>query len=175
MARLCHFQHFYPAVDEFLDTAVKRTIEQAADNHALQAFDATILKVLFLIRYIDELPGSVDNLVTLCRRDRRRQAGRRNKIEESLSRLEGETLIDRNGDLDLFLTNEERDIGREIKSVSVPSGAEERELGRLLFEKFWVMFANTRTALPVGTSRSRASVMITRSDTNWKAASRSPS
>jgi hypothetical protein len=132
---LVPFYRFYPAVEGFLDTAVKRTIDQAGDNHVLKSFDSTILKVLFLIRYVDELPGSVDNLVTLCvdEIDADRLALRKT-IEESLARLEGETLIARNGDLYFFLTNEERDIGREIKSTPVPSGAEERELGKLLFE-----------------------------------------
>jgi len=132
---LVPFHRFYPAVEGFLDTAVKRTIDQAADNHALQALDTTVLKVLFLIRYIEQLPGSVDNLVTLCvdEIDADRLALRKT-IEASLSRLEGETLIARNGDLYFFLTNEERDIGREIKNTAVPSGAEERELGKLLFE-----------------------------------------
>lgn len=132
---LVPFYRFYPAVEGFLDTAVKRTIDQAGDNHALDAFDGTVLKVLFLIRYIDELPGSVDNLVTLCvdEIDTDKLALRK-RIEASLARLESETLIARNGDLYFFLTNEERDIGREIKSVSISSGAEERELGKLLFE-----------------------------------------
>ncbi len=132
---LIPFYRFYPAVEGFLDTGVKRTIDQAGDNHALQTFDATVLKVLFLIRYIDELPGSVDNLVTLCidEIDIDKLALRKT-IETSLARLEAETLIARNGDLYFFLTNEERDIGREIKNISIPSGAEERELGKLLFE-----------------------------------------
>ncbi len=132
---LVPFYRFYPAVEGFLDTAVKRTIDQAAENHALKPFDTIVLQELFLIRYIDELPGSVDNLVTLCVDgidvDR---LSLRKKIEASLARLESETLIARNGDLYFFLTNEERDIGREIKNTMVPSGAEERELGKLLFE-----------------------------------------
>ena len=132
---LIPFHRFYPAVEGFLDTAVKRTIEQAGDNHALKSFDITVLKVLFLIRYIEELPGSVDNLVTLCVSEiDTDKLALRKTIEASLARLEGETLIARNGDLYFFLTNEERDIGREIKSQAVPSGAEERELGKLLFE-----------------------------------------
>ncbi len=132
---LVPFYRFYPAVEGFLDTAVKRTIDQAGDNHALKAFDTTILKVLFLIRYIEELPGSVDNLLTLCvdEIDTDKLALRKN-IEASLLRLESQTLISRNGDLYFFLTNEERDIGREIKNSAVPSGTEERELGKLLFE-----------------------------------------
>ena len=132
---LVPFYRFYPAVEGFLDTVVTLTIDQARDNHALEAFDGTVLKVLFLIRYIDELPGSVDNLVTLCVNEiDTDKLALRKTIETSLSRLEGETLIARNGDLYFFLTNEERDIGREIKNVAVPSGAEERELGKLLFE-----------------------------------------
>ncbi|MCK4303758.1 MAG: BREX system P-loop protein BrxC [Candidatus Eisenbacteria sp.] len=132
---LVPFYGFYPAVEGFLDTAVKLTIDQASDNHALQSFDTTVLKVLFLIRYIDELPGSVDNLVTLCVNEiDTDKLALRKTIEASLSRLEGETLIARNGELYFFLTNEERDIGREIKNTAVPSGAEARELGKLLFE-----------------------------------------
>ena len=132
---LVPFYRFYPAVEGFLDTAVKRTIDQAADNHALESFDAIVLKVLFLIRYIEEVPGNVDNLATLCVGEiDTDKLELRKKIAASLSRLEAETLIARNGELYFFLTNEERDIGREIKSTAVPSGAEERELGKLLFE-----------------------------------------
>jgi len=132
---LVPFYRFYPAVEGFLEGAVKRTIDQASDNASLQPFDSTILKVLFLIRYIDVLPGSVDNLVTLCvdEIDCDKLALRK-AIEESLARLESETLIARNGELYFFLTNEERDIGREIKGVTIPSGAEERLLGSLLYE-----------------------------------------
>ncbi len=132
---LVPFYRFYPSVEGFLDTSVKRTIDQAGENHALQPFDSTVLKVLFLIRYIDELPGNVDNLVTLCvdQIDADRLALRRT-IEDSLTRLEGETLVARNGDVYFFLTNEERDIGREIKNTPIPSGGEARELGELIFE-----------------------------------------
>ena len=56
------------------------------------------------------------------------------QVESSLNRLESETLIARNADRYFFLTNEERDIGREIKSVRIHDGAEERKLGQLLFE-----------------------------------------
>ena len=133
---LVPFHRFYPAVEGFLDTAVKRTIDRALESHTLETFDGTLLQVLFLIRYVDELPGSVDNLVTLCvaEIDCDRLALRKS-IEASLARLEGETLIARNGDLYLFLTNEERDIGREIKRTDIGSGAVTRELGKLLFDE----------------------------------------
>ncbi|MCI0418742.1 MAG: BREX system P-loop protein BrxC, partial [Acidobacteria bacterium] len=125
---------FYPSIESFLDTAVKRTIDQARVNASLEDFDIHLLQVLFLIRYVDEMKGNVDNLVTLCldQIDADRLALRR-KIEASLGRLEKETLISRNGDLYFFLTNEERDIGREIKSVEINSGEEPKLLGELIF------------------------------------------
>src|SRR5581483_11024334 len=55
---------FYPSIDSFLDTAVKRTIDQAKDNPTLKSFDIEILRVLFLIRYVDEIKGNIDNLTT---------------------------------------------------------------------------------------------------------------
>ncbi len=131
---LIPFYEFYPAVEGFLDSAVKRTIQQAGENSALQPFDELVLQVLFLIRYIDELPGSADNLATLFvdEIDADKLVLRRS-LEESLARLESETLISRNGDLYFFLTNEERDISREIKNTPVPQGSEARVLSELIF------------------------------------------
>jgi len=93
------------------------------------------LQVLFLIRYVDEVKGNVDNLVTFCldEIDADRLALRR-QIEESLQRLEKETLINRSGDNYFFLTNEERDISREIKNVDLNSGDEAKLLGELIFQ-----------------------------------------
>ena len=52
----------------------------------------------------------------------------------SLQRLERETLISRSGDNYFFLTNEERDINREIKNVDLSSGEEAKLLGDVLFD-----------------------------------------
>ena len=126
---------FYPSIESFLDTAVKRTISQAADNGALGEFDVKILQTLFLIRYVDEMKGNVDNLVTLCVDEV--DADRldlRTRIEDSLQTLERETLISRSGDIYFFLTNEERDISREIKNVDLDSGQEARFIGELVYD-----------------------------------------
>ena len=126
---------FYPSIESFLDTAVKKTIDQAGTNTSLEPFDIHMLQVLFLIRYVEEIKGNVDNLVTLCidRIDCDRLALRR-QIEASLQRLEKETLISRNGDIYFFLTNEERDINQEIKNVILNSGEESRLLGEILYD-----------------------------------------
>lgn len=128
--------NFYPSIESFLDTSVKKTIDQAKTNPSLKPFDIHVLQVLFLIRYVDEMKGNVDNLVTLCldHIDGNRLALRR-QIEECLVRLEKETLINRNGDIYFFLTNEERDINKEIKQVDLTSGEESKMVGELIFEE----------------------------------------
>lgn len=129
---------FYPSIESFLDTAVKRTIDQAGQNKTLHEFDVSMLKALFMIRYVDEIKGNIDNLVTLCiesiDEDRIKL---RKKIEDSLLRLEKETLIARSGENFYFLTNEEQDISREIKNVELGFGDESRALSKIIFEDIY--------------------------------------
>ena len=47
--------------------------------------------------------------------------------------MKRQTLISRNGDLYFFLTNEERDINREIKNEELASGEEAKLLGEIIF------------------------------------------
>lgn len=132
---LVPLHRFYPSIESFLEGVVKSTIENARKNPSLQEFDVQVLQTLFLIRYVDEIPGNVDNLITLfvdeidaSRKDLRDQ------IEASLQRLEGQTLISRNGDNFFFLTNEERDISREIKAIDLTAAEEAKTLGQFLFD-----------------------------------------
>jgi hypothetical protein len=126
---------FYTAIEGFLDTAVKRTIDQASENPVLEAFDVETLRTLFMIRYVDLVKGTVNNLVTLSltQIDDDRIAIRE-QLEATLARLEKESLITRNGDEYQFLTNEERDITRKIKATEVTSSDENKELSSLIFK-----------------------------------------
>lgn len=132
---LIPFHRFYASVEGFLDTAVKRTIDQAGGNKTLDSFDVQMLRTLFMIRYVDIIKGTLDNLVTLSieKIDEDKLALRK-QIEESLQRLEKESLITRNGDEFLFLTNEERDITRKIKATDLAASEENKELGNLIFK-----------------------------------------
>jgi hypothetical protein len=126
---------FYPAIESFLDTGVKRTIDHAAKNSSLETMDVKLLQVLFLIRYVDEIKGNVDNLVTLCLNEiDADRLGMKRQIDAGLQRLEKETLISRSGDNYFFLTNEERDVNREIKAMDLSGGEEARLLGDVIFE-----------------------------------------
>ena len=89
------------------------------------------------IRVLDNLSvGTRDDLSAVCSYneiDADRLALKK-KIDEGLHRLEKETLISRSGDTYFFLTNEERDINREIKNVNLSGGEEAKLLGELIFD-----------------------------------------
>ena len=127
---------FFPCIESFLDTAVKRSIDQARDNVNLDVpFDIKILQTLFLIRYVDIIKPNIENLVTLCidEVDTDRIVLKQN-IEAALERLEKQNLINCNGDLYFFLTDEEREVSREIKNIEILSSAEVELLGNIIFE-----------------------------------------
>lgn len=129
---------FYPSIESFLDTSVKRAIDQAADNSVLELpGDLQLLKALFLIRYVAEVvKPTVDNLATLCldQIDADKLALKR-RIQSSLERLEAQRLVSRNGDQWFFLTNEERDVANEIGRVDVAAGEKSRLLSELVFDE----------------------------------------
>ncbi len=135
---------FYPSIESFIDTSAKRSIDEAPDNLALEPYDVQLLKALFLIRYIpDIIKPNVDNLATLCvdEIDADKLALKR-KIQESLTRLEHQRLVSRNGELWSFLTNEERDVAREIGHVEVSAIEKSRLLSELIFEE--ILSGNTK-------------------------------
>ena len=132
---LVPFSSFYKAIEGFLDPAVKRTIDQAAANPVLEPVDTQILQTLFMIRYVDIVKGTLDNLVTLSiEKIDEDKLALRQRLEVSLQRLEKESLITRNGDEFLFLTNEERDITKKIKATDLSSSEENRKLSQMLFK-----------------------------------------
>ena len=131
---LVPFHSFYKAIEGFLDPAVKRTIDQASANPVLEPVDTQILQILFMIRYVDILKGTLDNLVTLSiEKIDEDKLALRQRLESSLQRLEKESLITRNGDEFLFLTNEERDITKKIKATDLSSSEENNKLSQMLF------------------------------------------
>ncbi|RXG33739.1 BREX system P-loop protein BrxC [Methanohalophilus sp. WG1-DM] len=120
MGKLIPFYSFYDTVESFLDPIIKSTITQAQDNSELEEFDNQILKLLFLIRNVKEVVPNLDNLVVLSVSsvDEDKLELKR-KVDESLKRLEQQTLISKSGDSYHFLTNEEQEINKEIKNTEV--------------------------------------------------------
>lgn len=132
---LIPFDYFYKPIEGFLEPAVKRTIDQASQLDKLTQFDARLLRTLFLIRYVEAIKATVDNLVTLMidQIDADRIQLKR-QIKDSLVRLESELLIARNGDEYNFLTNEEKEIENEIRKTDIEPTAVSQKLSEIVFE-----------------------------------------
>ena len=132
---LIPFYCFYAPIESFLEPAVKRTIDQACELDSLTEFDGKILKTLFLIRYVDVLKSTLDNLVTLSiEQIDTDKISLKKHIEDSLNRLERQLLIARHGDEFIFLTNEEKEIENEIQHTEVESSELTHKLSTLIFD-----------------------------------------
>jgi hypothetical protein len=105
------------------------------DNQFLDEFDVEVLKVLFMIKYVKEIKANQENLTTLMVSDiDEDRVVLREKIEKSLKRLVGQTLVQKNGDIYSFLTNEEQEITIAIKHEHVDSGEILNEASNVIFE-----------------------------------------
>ena len=135
LGALAPLDSFYSSIESFLEGVVRTAISRVDNIPDRSAFDPRVLKTLFLLRYVEEVPANIDNLVTFfvdeVDADKR---ALRTCIEESLLRLERDTLISRNGDLYFFLTNEEREINKEIKDQDYSQTDLHRLLGEVIFE-----------------------------------------
>lgn len=123
---LVPFYLFYDTVHTFLESAIRRVIDRcqtAADNHdGLEQQDVSVLKLLYLVRYIDDIKANIDNIAILMIDDiRTDKIALRTSVSASLERLLSQNYISRNGDTYAFLTDEEQDIAIDIRNTVVDS------------------------------------------------------
>ncbi|CEG27137.1 BREX system P-loop protein BrxC [Bacillus sp. B-jedd] len=137
---LVPFHAFYDTIKEFLNPSISRVIEGANENPALKddPFNTDLLKVLFMIKYIKELPANIDNIATLMvTHIDEDKLQLKEKIKSSLRKLISQTLIQKNGDYYLFLTDDEQDINREIKQMNIDEDIVKRELANYIFQDLY--------------------------------------
>lgn len=135
---LVPFFRFYDTVHTFLDSSIRRVIERcqrAADNgDGIESLDVDVLKLLYLIRYIDDIPANLDNIVILMADDIRiDKIIMREKICNCLNHLISQNYIGRTGEVYNFLTDEEQDIQREIKNTIIDTSAIVDHIGQMIF------------------------------------------
>lgn len=140
---LVPFCLFYNTVHTFLESAIRRVIDRcqaAADNHdGIEQYDVNILKLLYLIRYVDDIKSNVDNIAVLMVDDiRADKIEMRKTIQESLDRLVSQNYAARNGDTYAFLTDDEQDIERDIRNTPVDSAAIVQSIAQIIFGDLYV-------------------------------------
>ena len=135
---LVPFSAFYKTIETFLDSSIRSVIMNAEKNERLDEFDVEVLKLLFLVKYVKEIKANINNLATLLvdnidisHRDLTF------KVQESLKKLIRETLVQKNGEEYVFLTNDEQDVNKEIKNMNVDNGEIIQKVGEIIFDDIY--------------------------------------
>lgn len=132
---LVPFDDFYQTVDNFIDYDVKTVFIKASQKASLNVFDLRVLKLLFMIKHVKEMPATIDRLATMMVSNiNEDKIVLKSKIENSLIALEDETLIQKNGDVYDFLTNEEQDVNRQINNTAYDEGEIIRTISQIFYE-----------------------------------------
>ena len=117
---LVPFNTFYESIESFIFSSIRSTIIKAKDNARLSDYDADLLKVLFLIKYIEEIRPNLENITTLMVTNINEDKLKlREKVLESLERLIKEKLVHKSDDIFIFLTEEEQEINNAINNVDI--------------------------------------------------------
>ena len=129
---------FYDTVHTFLDGAIRRVIERcqkAADSgDGIEAQDVDVLKLLYLIRYVDDIPANLDNIVILMADDIRiDKITMRESIRNSLDRLFSQNYIGRTRDTYNFLTDEEQEIQIDISKTDIDTSSIVERIAHIIF------------------------------------------
>lgn len=152
------FHAFYDALENFLDHSHRGVIIRAYENdminpeHKEKVFAVDVLKVLFMIKYVDKVViANIDNVTSLMAEgiDDDRIA-LKEKVEDALKVLMRQNLVQKNGDIYVFLTDEEQEINREIESQSVELAEIINKVSEMIFED---IFTDKKYKYPVFNGR----------------------
>jgi energy-coupling factor transporter ATP-binding protein EcfA2 len=132
---LVPFDMFYQTVEQFVDYNIKMVFERAKDRIG-DGFNLRVLKVLFLIKYVKDMPATIERIATLMVSSiNEDKLVLQENIKKSLSILEEETFIQKNGDEYNFLTNEEQEVENQIKNCPANESEIKKELANILYDK----------------------------------------
>lgn len=139
---LVPFWRFFDTISKDLEhgisQVVDRAIRAAEDAKGLEPYDVQVLKLLYLIRYIGYVKATVENISILMIDgldvDKRVL---KDRVKESLARLERENYVARQGDTYSFLTDEEQEITQEIARTPIDNAQVIESIKKRLFDSIY--------------------------------------
>lgn len=133
---LVPFDSFYSTIEEFIDYDIKTVFSNAERRTGLDHFAIRVLRVLFMIKHVKEMPATIDRLATLMIDNiNADKAVLKSKILDALEQLEEETLIQKNGEEYDFLTNAEQDVNKQINNSAYNEGEVQRTIFDIIYDK----------------------------------------
>ncbi len=136
------FHRFYDALENFLDHSHQGVIIRAYDNGKINpekktsdVFAVNVLKTLFMVKYILEIEANEENITSLMisHMDEERIV-LREQVKTALKTLQQQMLVQKNGSVYVFLTDEEQEINREIDSQTVEMAEVINKVSEMIFE-----------------------------------------
>lgn len=141
---LIPFNVFYDALHRYLDHSHSGVISRAADNSYINpdkeedCFNVNVLKTLFMIKYVNEIVANVDNITSLLISDiDEDRIELKKRVEEALKVLVRQMLVQKNGEIYVFLTDEEQEINREIENQNVEMADVINKASEIIFEDIY--------------------------------------
>ena len=138
---LVPFHFFYDALEQFIEHNHRDVITRAMDNsyinpdHEKENFSVNVLKVLFMIKYVNTIKANKENLASLMVSDvDDDRLALIKKVEEALDVLERQGLIQKSNDVYVFLTNEEQEIQRQIEQQQIDLAEINAKIAELIFD-----------------------------------------
>ncbi len=140
------FHRFYDALENFLDHSHRGVIIRAYDNSKINpekktsdVFAINVLKTLFMVKYVLEIEANVDNITSLMISDiDDDRIVLKDEVEGALKTLQQQMLVQKNGSIYVFLTDEEQEINREINSQNVEMAEVINKVSEMIFEDIFV-------------------------------------
>lgn len=119
IGNVASFDRMFEGIRSALKGAPQRQV-QLAEQHLGDDLAARLVKALFLVKYVESFKATARNLTVLVYdRFGLDLPELQERVRQSLALLEQQTYVQRTGDVYSYLTNEEQDIEKEIKSVEV--------------------------------------------------------
>ena len=142
MGVIVPFHRFYDALENFLDHSHSGVIIRAYDNSYINpekkdkdVFAINVLKTLFMIKYVLEIEANIENITSLMIEniddDRIELKGR---VEDALKVLMRQMLVQKNGSIYVFLTDEEQEVNNEIEKENVETPEIITKVSEMIFE-----------------------------------------
>lgn len=136
------FHRFYDVLENFLDHSHSSVILRAYDNSFINpeqkdgdVFAINVLKTLFMIKYVLEIEANIENITSLMVEniaDDRIEL--KSRVEDALKVLTRQMLVQKNGSLYVFLTDEEQEINNEIEKENVEMPEVITKIAEMIFE-----------------------------------------
>lgn len=134
VGQLATFDKMFEGIRSALKTGIQGAII-SSERQLDDPFAKRLLKALFLVKYVKGFKATSRNLsILMLERFDEDVPSLRKRVEAALNLLEQETFVQRSGDLYEYLTDEEKDIEKEIKDTEVESSDVMAELEKLVFD-----------------------------------------